>query len=177
MKHTLGVAITMITYGLAVLFIGALTYFVAPPGSNALTALVISVATFIFMTACAVLSLQIDSNRRLGMIGIHVGLILPLLIALGPAMRLRGSLNKAHEFNEAVKQTDGATVTVESMKDKAKPHPVAYQSVGLGGIAAVSVFAFVALLVQRPRVPKALTPHQTPPDLNEERPRDNAAGS
>lgn len=147
-------AVTMFFYGLAVLFVGGLTYFVAPPGANAVTALIISIVAALAMTTCAVMSLMIDSKRVLGMIGIHLGLLLPLLVAAGPIMRLRPSLDKAHAFNAAVAEPGGLIVSAETIADKGKPQPVGYQTVGLGAIGALSVFAFVTLLVQRPRVPK-----------------------
>lgn len=154
MRNVVPAVITMIAYGLAVLFIGGLTYFVAPPGANALTALIISILAAVFMTTCAILSLMIESRRTLGMIGIHLGLILPLVIAVGPFMRLRASLDHAHAFNAAVAEAGGLIVSKETIADKSKPSPIAYQTVGLGSIGALSVFAFITLIVQRPRVPK-----------------------
>jgi hypothetical protein len=122
------------------------------------------------MTTCAILSLLIESRRTLGMIGIHLGLILPLIVAVGPFMRLRSSLDKAHAFNAAVAEAGGLIVSKETVQDKSKPHPIAYQTVGLGAIGAMSVLAFVTLVVQRPKVPKPsapTTPTAPPPNHHE----------
>lgn len=149
MRRLLPYCFTIAAYGLAILFIGGLTWFVAPPGASAITALAVSVIGAVLMGVCAALTLRLENNRRLGMIGIHAALVLPLVLALGAGMRLRASLDKANTFNNALRAAPVA-VSMESIANKDLPSPVAYQTVGLGSIAAVSLFAFVALLAQRP---------------------------
>lgn len=159
MKHTIPAALTMIAYALAVLFVGGLTYFVAPPGASAVTALIVSIAAALLASACAVMSLLIESRRTLAMIGIHAGIVLPLVIAAGSFARLRGSLDGAHAFNQAIAQSGGVIVSSQTIQDKSKPHPLAYQSVGIGAVGAISLFGFVTLLLQRPRLSREPAPH------------------
>ncbi|MDX2115615.1 MAG: hypothetical protein SFZ24_08355, partial [Planctomycetota bacterium] len=150
MTRVVPFALTLMAYGVSVLFVGGLTWAVAPPGASAVTALIIGAGACVLAVTCAVLALRIRSQRVAGMIGIHGGLALPLVIAIGPAMRLPSSFDGARAFNAAVREQP-TIVSRESLADKSKPHPVAYQTVGLGGVGALSVFAFVALLAQRPR--------------------------
>ncbi|MBL0926284.1 MAG: hypothetical protein IBJ11_01355 [Phycisphaerales bacterium] len=146
-------AVVMIAYGLALLSIGYVTYSVAPPGANAWTALLITLVGAGLMIACAVLTLRIRQNRLPGIIGVHAGLVLPLLLAIGPAMRLSGSLENAAKFNDAVKAGSVTVVTQTGENKNTIPHPVAYQAVGLASIAVLSIFAFIALLMLRPPLP------------------------
>jgi phosphotransferase system glucose/maltose/N-acetylglucosamine-specific IIC component len=93
-------ALTMFVLALAFLAIGVATYTVTPPGGNAITGLIAPGIAALLLVACAVFTLAIGKNRVLGMIGIHVGLIVPLLMVLGPAMRLGGSVAGAQAFND-----------------------------------------------------------------------------
>jgi hypothetical protein len=146
-------AIIMVLYAAALLAVGYLTYSLAPPGANAKTALYISAGIAALMVLCAIAALTIKANRTVGMIGIHVGLVLPLLAAAGPIMRLPGSLENANRFNE---QVAAGGVMVQPLTDENRdlPHPVAYQAVALGSTAALSLFAFGAILSHRPKPPK-----------------------
>jgi phosphotransferase system glucose/maltose/N-acetylglucosamine-specific IIC component len=146
-------ALTLFAYAAALLFVGWLTYHVAPPGSNAFTALIISGGIAALSVACGVLTLLLKKKRVLGMIGIHVGLILPLVGAIGPAMRLSGSLENTARFNDELRANNEVTVTTKTGENVWRN--TAYQTVGIGSSAAVSAFAFVALLAHRPKVPKA----------------------
>ena len=76
-------ALTMLVYAVCPLISGYVTMSVAPPGSRPATAFIIPAIAAGLSIAAAVLSLMIKSNRRLGMIGIHVGLVLPLLFTAG----------------------------------------------------------------------------------------------
>jgi len=146
-------SIVMLLYAAALVGIGFLTYSVAPPGANATTALIISSAFAGIMVFCAIASLAIRQNRTLGMVGIHVGLVMPLVVAAGSFMRFPGSLNNTQQFNEAITQ---GSVTISAQRDQtgAEPPPVAYQTVGIGSTAIISLFAFGAILTHRPKVPK-----------------------
>lgn len=152
MKNVIPAVSIMIAYAVAVTFIGGLTWFLATPGSNAVTALIVSGAAGIFMTLCAILSLRIQGNRRMGLVGLYGALVIPLIIAGGAGMRLRPSLEKAQAFNSAVR-SQPISVSLESLRNDNSPQPVAYQSVGLGAITALSLFAFVALLAARTPLP------------------------
>lgn len=107
-------AITMLVYAVCLFVSGFVTMTVAPPGAKPATALIIPSIAAALSVAAAVLSLMIKSNRKLGMIGIHVGLVLPLIFTAGSLLRVSGSVGKAQEFNDqlgqiqtALKQTEG----------------------------------------------------------------------
>ena len=101
-------ALTMIVYAVCLLISGYVTMSVAPPGSRPATAFIIPAIAAGLSIAAAVLSLMIKSNRRLGMIGIHVGLVLPLLFTAGSLSRVSGSIAGANEFNEQIGQVQTA---------------------------------------------------------------------
>ncbi|HBS28874.1 MAG TPA: hypothetical protein DEB06_05365 [Phycisphaerales bacterium] len=171
MQRVVPAAVTMIAYALTLLAIGTITYLVALPGSGALTALLIPALGGAAMTVCAVLALRIGSNRTLGMVGIHAGLALPLVLALGSGLRLRASMEKAQVFNDQVRSAPVA-VSAVTRDTRDEPRPLGYQAVGIGAIASVSVFAFIALVCLRPRPgPKA-----TEPDASGPAPEENNEG-
>jgi len=181
-------AILLSLYGVA-LFIGGLaTYLVSPPGANAFTALLIPTIGAVLAIACAVMSLMIGANRLLGMLGIHLGLVLPLVMALGAGARLGGSLGGAQEFNDQLAKLQEAaeTETVLSRVQRVGAgeaaarkfvvkqesatgseelfsvpvdndgawRPRGYQTVGIASAVALSAFAFIVLLMQRPSLPE-----------------------
>lgn len=181
----------LVLYAAALLAIGVSTHLVSPPGANPATALMAPAAGAILILVCAGLSLMINSNRLLGMIGIHVALLIPLLMAGGPAARLTGSLANATQFNDqltkiheganggvvisTVQATDGQrnfisrlesqassnqlfSIQLEGDETAAEWHPAGYQTVGLASSIAVSLFAFVVLIMQRPPLPKRTAP-------------------
>lgn len=92
-------ALTMLVYAVCLLISGFVTMSVAPPGSSPATAFIIPAVAAGLAIAAAVLSLMIKSNRKLGMIGIHVGLVLPLIFAAGSLSRVASSISNAQEFN------------------------------------------------------------------------------
>lgn len=149
-------AIAMIAYALALLGIGALTFLSAPPAANALTALIVPGIGAVLAIACVILAFQIHTKRTLGMIGIHVGLVVPVILAAGAFSRLPGSLrsNAAYYEKQSIALPTGASgsdtqVTLSSSKDYA----TGYQAVGIGSVGVVSAFAFITLLLLRPKPP------------------------
>jgi phosphotransferase system glucose/maltose/N-acetylglucosamine-specific IIC component len=144
-------ATVMIVYALALVGVGWLTMHVAPPGSRAITALIVPAALGAASIACAVMTLMGKRSRRLGMIGIHVGLLVPILGAAGAFMRLGGSVAGAEAFNAQLAH-EGAMIVSESGEQAVRN--TAYQAVALGATGALSVVAFVSLILHRPRVPK-----------------------
>lgn len=154
-------ALAMSAYALAMLGIGYLTFISAPPESKAWTALLVPGIGAAAVIACVVMATRINANRKLGMIGIHVGLLLPLLMAAGSFWRLPGSLarNSAYYANQTLKLpsdagTGGTSVTLSS----AAAHPTGYQAVGIGAIGTLSAFAFIAVLLLRPKPPAKSVP-------------------
>lgn len=116
-------ALTMLVYAVCLLISGWVTMSVAPPGSKPATAFIIPAIAAALTIAAAVLSLMIKSNRKLGMIGIHVGLVLPLIFAAGSLSRVAGSIGNASEFNNQLGQIHaalaqpGAEVTLTRIDD------------------------------------------------------------
>ncbi len=164
----------MIVYAVALSGVGYITYIVAPEGASAKTAVAITGGLALLTLVCAVLALLIKANRRLGMIGIHVGLLIPLVAIAGSAARLSGSLENAQAGNAAisalVEQLDSADTGTLQKKDDdvwklAFPgsgvsveltnvfQPKGYQTVGIASTALLSAFAFVAFLLHRPKLP------------------------
>lgn len=197
---TIRFAATILAYVASLVAIGYTAMTVAPPGANPVTALIIPAVFAAAMLVCLVLGFLINTNRLLGMIGIHLALILPLVAAAGSISRLSGSINAANEFNDnlaaiqdaiadddaprgqrvvhldiktATAQGDSATAGDISNDDEdrylhartadgtdlfrsseaAGWRPKGYQSVSLLAVAALSLFAFVALVAQRPALP------------------------
>jgi len=178
-------ALTMLVYAVCLLISGWVTMSVAPPGSKPATAFIIPAIAAALSIAAAVLALMIKSNRKLGMIGIHVGLVLPLIFAAGSLSGVAGSIRSAGEFNNELRDihtalaAPGGEVTLSLISDPdsdadrlmearwldgqtprtmAPGHPwrpSGYQSVGMISIAMLSVLAFVALILHRPEIPKA----------------------
>lgn len=101
-------ALTMLVYAVCLFVSGFVTMSVAPPGAKPATALIIPAVAAALSLAAAVLSLMIKSNRKLGMIGIHVGLVLPLIFAAGSLSRVTGSIGSAKEFNSQLQSIQTA---------------------------------------------------------------------
>lgn len=140
-SRMLAFAITLIGYGLAVLAIGVATYLVAPPGANALTAVIVTGVIAGLSVVFAVLGLMLTRSRLAGMIGIHAGLVLPVLIAASMVpMSLR-----------SYRATVDRYALMEAGEEVEDRHGVAYRTVAFGSITVVSVYAGIALLLHRPR--------------------------
>lgn len=169
---------TLAAYGLVIFLSGLVTYLVSPDRGSAFTAVAVSGGIAVLAFACAVGSPTVKSNRMVGMIAIHLGLVLPLLGILGPAMRLAPSyanarvaaaqvqeINADLEANEravigrlsepgatpAGLEEEGVTVVLSEGQDF---KPVGYQTVGIASSGLISALAFVALVLHRPKVPK-----------------------
>lgn len=172
-------AATMFAYALAILLIGVATSVAAPSGAKTATALIVPAIIAGLAALCAVFALMIEKKRTLGMIGIHVGLIVPLLGFFGPMMRLGKSFDSTSETNASIaaieqqlqqpgdraivqRSVSGAVTGTQLeqadvaviVSDAQSLRPSGYQAVGLASTAALSGFAFVALLLHRPKVPK-----------------------
>lgn len=148
-------ALTMFAYAVAILVIGYATYVVAPPSASAVTALIVPLVMAVLMVACGLGSLLIGTNRRLGMLGLYGGIVLPLVFALVIAGgRLPGSLTSALAFKQAVKESETGVI-VSKKHEEGKPHPTGYQAVGMMSLVATSGLAFVVLVLHWPKVPAA----------------------
>ena len=115
----------MYAYAVFLVVCGLVAYFMAPSGAGAGTALIVPSIAAALVVICAAMAGSLHRNRKLGMIGIHVGLVLPLLFAAAFAHR-------------AYKAFGGG----------AGKH---YLFVILVIMAVGSVIAFVGLLMTRPK--------------------------
>jgi hypothetical protein len=71
----------MFMYAIFLAACGFIAFAMAGFAANARTALIVGFGTAIVMVICALLAGIIHRNRAAGMIGIHAGLILPLIFA------------------------------------------------------------------------------------------------
>lgn len=181
-------AIIMFLYALVVVALSALAYVMAPPGANAMTAVVAGGVSAVLMCVMAGFSLAIHKNRVLGMVGIHVGMVLPLLFCVGFLMRIPvayGDAGVYRYFEDAFAQKveDGArqdtaeqrrafladaedTLAGADIPESDKT----YLGRTLTLLFGASTAAFVLLLLSRPSVPKkAADPfaEDSKPNLND----------
>lgn len=179
-------ALTLVFFAVALIALGYATYSIAPPGSKAITALYMSAGIGGLAVICAVLSLLIKGNRKLGMIGIHLGLIVPLLATVAPGIRFFMSQETAITANTEIERVstylaadDAPVVRPEVSADEEERtwalvfsegspvemndllRPKGYQAVGLAGTSLLGAFAFLVLLMQRPKLPPKPAPAET----------------
>ena len=94
--------------------------------ANARTALIVGCGTAVVIAICGVMAGMIHRNRTAGMIGIHVGLVLPLLFAGAFGFRAYST------FNGGVPEKR-------------------YLAIILSVMAVGSILAFIAMLMMRPK--------------------------
>lgn len=114
----------MLAYAAFLVICGAIAFFMAPPNAKASTALIVSAGTATLMVICAAMAASLQRKRTLGMIGIHVGLVLPLVFAILFGVRGYGA------FSNPEKR---------------------YLAIILTVMAIGSVIAFVLILLTRPK--------------------------
>ncbi len=155
-------ALMMVVYALVLVMGGVVAYMLAPEGANAATALIVPSACAALMIACAVMTLMLKKNKRVGMIGIHVGLILPLVFTAAFIQRAvagYGSIGAYKEANAAYVEAvaNDATLAEEEnreafFKEKDAPdHSKAYLVATLALLSGSSVMGFFALISMRPK--------------------------
>lgn len=166
-------AVIMVLYAVVVLAVSLLAYLIAPPGAKAGTAVMSGGASAVLMCVMAGFSLMIHKNRTLGMIGIHVGLLLPLVFASAFLWRMPIAYRDSgvyryfeNAFSEkvadgALQDTDEArTAFFAESEDQLAGAEIprtdkAYAGLTLTLLFGASTAAFVLLLLSRPAVPKA----------------------
>ncbi|HED54277.1 MAG TPA: hypothetical protein ENJ00_08765 [Phycisphaerales bacterium] len=174
-------SVIMFLYAALLVTFGVLAYLIAPPGAHAQTAVVVTAICALLMVAMGVLSMLIHKKRNLGMIGIHVGLLLPMVFAVaflvraGSAYRSSGVYRYFERAYQAEVKTgdiadsaDARSAYLEEAKpDRGKDLPSgdkAYLGLILTILFGVSVAAFVVLLLSRPKLPpKPAAPAVEPP--------------
>ncbi len=161
MNRGAGAAAAMFLYAAVMVGGGLIAYTLAPEGANAKTALIVPVACAGAMVVSAILSLQIQRVRVLGMIGIHLGLVLPVLFAsvIGFRAWKTGDAVTAHRETAALWDTESAAAGADASPEArvayfkaadAPDHDKSYLRNTLWGLCAASVAAFVLVLSKRP---------------------------
>lgn len=174
-------AVVMFLYAALMLTLGILAYLIAPPGANAKTAVIVTGACALVMLAMGIMALTIHKNRKLGMVGIHLGLILPLVFAAVFLMRAGTSyrsagvyryFDNAYQVDRKARAAADTTELRDSFLAGARPKSADeipetdknYLGLILTLLFGVSVAAFVVLLLSRPEIPPRPQPAVvTPP--------------
>jgi hypothetical protein len=71
----------MFAYAGFLIACGLVAYFMAPAGANATTALIVPSVAAGLMIVFGAMASAFPRNRTVGMVGIHVGMVLPILFA------------------------------------------------------------------------------------------------
>ena len=153
----------LVLYAVLVLALGALAFMDAPEDANAATALIFPAIIAVVSVACAVMAMLIHKNRTVGMIGIHFGIVFPLLVAIAVGHRAW----VAHQASETYQATQlaweqkiqGGAIGTPGARDKffeeqnSPDYDKGYLRGALVAIAAVSLQTFVTMIVARPKPP------------------------
>jgi len=174
-------SVVMFLYAALILTFGILAYLIAPPGANAKTAVIVTGLCALVMLAMGVMSMMVHKKRKIGMIGIHLGLILPLVFAVVFLMRAGASYRSSgvykyfdHAYQVDIKDRKAADTPEnrESFLSGAKPDSgrdlptgdKGYLGFILTMLFGVSVAAFVVLLLSRPELPPKPAPVAAVPE-------------
>ncbi|MEL6330673.1 MAG: hypothetical protein AAFR38_13535 [Planctomycetota bacterium] len=159
----------MIGYAVLMLGGGGAAYAMAPAGANATTALIVPGIAAGLMVLCAVMTLLLRASKPVGMIGIHLGLILPLVFAGGIIPRAFAAKGAVDSYNAVVEEHGAAIATGEidesvpletyiqtvnaerSEDEQVEDHDKSYLMYTLFALGGLSIAAFVVLLGLRPK--------------------------
>lgn len=161
-------AALMVGYAVLMLAGGTWAYASAPPGANAATALIVPAAVAVVMLVCAAMAALLARQRTVGMIGIHLGLVLPLLFAGAIGWRASAATQAVQDyragealFRAAVAEGRVASDTPEARATflagqaidgrKVPDHDKTYLRNALWVLAGLSLVTFGALLLARPK--------------------------
>jgi hypothetical protein len=114
----------MFVYAAFIAICAAVAFMLAQDKSKAGTALYFGGGAAALVWVCGLMAMQIERKRAVGMIGIHVGLVLPLLFAI--------------EFGR------------RAYKNLWTPEGKEYLGIIFAVMTIASVVAFIAILVTRP---------------------------
>ncbi|MEM9064330.1 MAG: hypothetical protein AAGB51_02450 [Planctomycetota bacterium] len=155
----------MLIYAAGMLAGGGTAFMLAPPQANPVTALLVPGIAAGLMSLCAMASAIITRNKLVGMIGVHLGLIFPLLFAGGMVPRALAAGEASAQYTELAQayQTEtGASADADiqafeswqrARDSEAEPvlYDKAYLKTTLWALSAWSVLAFIAILLKRPK--------------------------
>lgn len=175
-------AALLILYALLMIAVGVVTFIIAPPGAKALTALLIPGIAGALAIACGVLCIigantpehahdedddepRAHSSGKAVMIGVHGGLVLPLVLALAFGWRAWSATSKLLDARAVLGTPDQAvvdeqisaavTLGEDELKKADKAINKDYLAASLWGLTGLSVMAFGGILGQRPRGKRA----------------------
>jgi hypothetical protein len=157
-------AILMLAYAVLLIDGGASAYAAAPPDADAFTALLIPSICAVLMLVCAGMTALLGRSRVVGMIGVHLGLILPLLFAIAIGARALPTVSGTEAYREARADFDRLVEADERADTPAAweayradlPEPVAdhdkgYLAYALWRLSTISAGTFLVLLLNRPK--------------------------
>lgn len=155
-------AIIMWIYALVLVGLGLYAFNQAPNPRAATTALIVPSIYAALMVVSGLCALQLARHRRIGMIGVHLGLVLPLLFAAVTAQRAWSTTSKLQNYPAALTAFTSAVATDPALSEPAgrkaffkarssPDHDTTYLRNTLWSIVGVSVLTFGALLAARPR--------------------------
>lgn len=149
-------ALLMVGYAVILVGGGLAAYSLAPDGARAETAVIVTGAMAVLMVLCAVLALRLPKDRKKGMMGIHLGLVLPILFGLLLIFQGVNSTRTTMEYRAAVREFDREVETEYKerrrvwLEERDLPeHDRAYQAVTMWMLALASFAAFGVLLSMR----------------------------
>ena len=147
----------MFLYAGVMVAAGVVAYVLAPETANAGTALAVPAACGGVMVLCGLMSLAIGKQKVVGMIGIHLGLVLPLLFAGVIGMRAvkTGEAVDSYRQAESAWQATGAAGGEAARAAHfaaldAPDHDKSYLRNTLWFLTVASVAAFGGILSRRP---------------------------
>jgi len=162
MNRGTGAASAMFFYAMLMVGGGVTAFALAPHGANAKTALIVPVVCAGAMVFSALMSLQIERAKVIGMIGIHVGLVLPLVFAAVIGFRavktgtaIESWRNAERDYATAVENQEvegGHTVRAAFFEERGAPdHDKSYLRNALWFLTAASLGSFGLILANRPK--------------------------
>lgn len=152
-------AVWLVVYAVVLVAGGLFAFAFAPDKGRAVTAVAIPSVCAVLVLACALLAWLIGKSRTLGMVGIHLGLVLPLVFAVGLFMQGRKALAEVDRFEEA----EAAWVAMDNAERSgldraahfeaadAPDHNTWYKAAAQLGLGVASVLAFGLVLMARPK--------------------------
>lgn len=153
----------LVLYAVLVIALGILAYSDAPEAANKATALIVPIAVAVVSLACAVMALLIHKHRTVGMIGIHLGIVIPLLVAVAVGHRAYVAHQASESYKEGVslweQRVQGGAINTPAARERFfeeneyPEYDKGYLRGALVAIAAVSVQTFVTMIVARPKPP------------------------
>lgn len=156
-------AAILVLYAVLVVALGILAYSDAPEGANAATALIVPIVVAVVSLGCAAMALLIHKHRTVGMIGIHLGIVIPLLVAVAVGFRAYSAHQDSERYQEGVSlweaRVQGGGINTPAAREKFfdennyPDYDKGYLRGALVAIAAVSIQTFVTMLVARPKPP------------------------